>query len=119
MHAGAGKPAHGLCPARRKGLLTAGLCAGYIGGDAHIHVLNVFHKPRFEVFQQGNINKGLAVKHGIAQLGDSFDDVSCGAGNVLHTRAIIIVQVLLNLGLFLAFGGFVDGEFDFATKSLT
>ena len=61
-------------PAAR-GLLTAGLCAGYIGGDAHIHVLNVFHKPRFEVFQQGNINKGLAVKHCIAQLGDSLPEL--------------------------------------------
>lgn len=51
-----------------------------------------------------------------SEVGDVADDIVCSKGDVLNTSAVEKVDVFFDLGLFLAFGGFVDGHFDYFVR---
>lgn len=46
------------------------------------------------------------------EVGDVPDDVVGQECNVLHTGAVVVVHIFLDLGLLLADGGLVDGHLD-------
>ena len=60
------------------------------------------------------IGNGQEVNTACTEFGDRFDDVVGSQGKVLHARPSVEVDVLLDLGLFAALGGFVDRELDAA-----
>ena len=60
------------------------------------------------------IGNGQEVNTACTEFSDRFDDVVGSQGEVLHARPAIEVDVLFDLGLFAALGGFVDRELDAA-----
>lgn len=47
-----------------------------------------------------------------AQVRDGVDDIGSAKGNVLHTRAIVKINIFFDLALLLPHGRFIDGHFD-------
>ena len=60
------------------------------------------------------IGNGQEVYTPCSEFSDRFDDVVGSQGEVLHARSAVEVDVLFDLGLFAALGGFVDRELDAA-----
>jgi hypothetical protein len=58
------------------------------------------------------VGNGEKVDSLLLHLRDGIDDVIGGEGHVLDAGATVEVEVLFDLGLAAAFGGFIDGEFD-------